>query len=42
MITAGIITIFILSIGVIGIYSAFSAMLVFTYNASDQLQAAYL
>lgn len=37
-----IITIFILSIGVIGVYSAFSAMIVFTQNASDQLQAAYL
>lgn len=37
-----IITIFILSIAVVGIYSAFSAMVVFTYNASDQLQAAYL
>jgi len=37
-----LITIFILSVGVIGIYSAFSAMIVFTNNASDQLQAAYL
>jgi len=37
-----LITIFILSIGVIGIYGAFSAMIVFTNNASDQLQAAYL
>jgi len=37
-----IITIFILSIAIVGIYSAFSMMVILTANASDRLTAAYL
>ena len=37
-----IISIFILSIAVVGIYSAFSMMVVLTADASDRLTAAYL
>jgi prepilin-type N-terminal cleavage/methylation domain-containing protein len=37
-----VISIFILSVAVVGIFSAFSIMVVLTTNASDRLTAAYL
>ncbi len=37
-----VITIFILSVAVIGVYNAFSTMVVLTANASNRLTAAYL
>jgi len=37
-----IITIFILSVAIIGVYNAFATMVVLTSNASNRLMAAYL